>query len=389
MSKPLNIYEYVTFDDENKWLQYQADNITFVTEEGSKAYCFAIKGKFHICIGQENLKHGNEFLVELIKHELGHGLFKHLEFMNGKEKLNRQLFNILADCSIHTHMASPDILDIAGLVCTYERQNLPMLPPEILYNKLENKVDSLEQWIEDNLNDNLWEQEVTPLEQDVISNGITNALNEAEKNGHGIPAQFKSAGTETGQGVDYEYFSKPVKKDKWLEDLLRKVRNRINTTRQLSWHRESRNIIGGGIMQRGLATTNGNNRFLFAIDVSGSMNPRIVERGLNNIIQHSGLKGDNHEVIFFDTRISSKYKLKDTYNIYKEACRYGGGTDVKALWEYAKPDDHLVIFTDGYIYDLSRLQPRTIPPIWVLTNEISRHYLDQLTRLGELVQTNY
>ena len=142
-------------------------------------------------------------------------------------------------------------------------------------------------------------------------------------------------------------------------------------------------------MQRGLATTNGNNRFLFAIDVSGSMNPRIVERGLNNIIQHSGLKGDNHEVIFFDTRISSKYKLKDTYNIYKEARRYGGGTDVKALWEYAKPDDHLVIFTDGYIYDLSRLQPRTIPPIWVLTNEISRHYLDQLTRLGELVQTNY
>ena len=103
--KKINIHDYVTFKGKNTWLLYMVDKIDFFTSKEPEAFCFAKKGKFSIHIGQSILDtKDNELLIQLIQHELGHGTLGHLNYMNTlKDDSERQLFNILADCSIHMH----------------------------------------------------------------------------------------------------------------------------------------------------------------------------------------------------------------------------------------------------------------------------------------------
>ena len=74
----INIHEYITLKGKDEWLVYQVDRIDFTSDNKAKkkAYCFSVKGKFNIFLSKDILEHeSNEFKVEVIKHELGHGMF--------------------------------------------------------------------------------------------------------------------------------------------------------------------------------------------------------------------------------------------------------------------------------------------------------------------------
>ena len=388
--KNFNIHDYVTFKGKDTWLIYMVDKIDFVTskDKGTQAFCFAKKGKFSIHIGQSILDtKDNELLIQLIQHEIGHGTLGHLNYMSTlKNDLEKQLFNILADCSIHMHIANPKILDRLGLCCTYERQGLPILPPEILFNKLREKIPQLKKWIGTNINDLLWQQEGIPdVEQEIITHTLEQGIKEAQEQGHSLP-QGIGAGTEEGQGTDYEFLFEPIKKDAWVDELLRKVRNRLEYTKTTSWRREPHEEIGNGVLKRGYALGGNKNRFLFAIDVSGSMDLEVVKKGLNNILQHTGIHGEQHEVLFFDTRISKTFRVNQVAEILQEANTYGGGTAFSTIFKYAKPEDCLVFFTDGGAYDWNECNKyknkMTNKPIFVHTGS---WYKENIELMGERI----
>lgn len=99
-----------------------------------------------------------------------------------KDDSERQLFNILADCSIHMHIANPKILDKLGEVCTYKRKGFPVLPPEILFVKLREKIPQLKKWIRENINDVLWKQKGIPdVEQEIITHTLEQGIKEAQE----------------------------------------------------------------------------------------------------------------------------------------------------------------------------------------------------------------
>ena len=386
--KKINIHDYVTFKGKNTWLLYMVDKIDFFTSKEPEAFCFAKKGKFSIHIGQSILDtKDNELLIQLIQHELGHGTLGHLNYMNTlKDDSERQLFNILADCSIHMHIANPKILDKLGELCTYKRKGFPVLPPEILFVKLREKIPQLKKWIRENINDVLWKQKGIPdVEQEIITHTLEQGIKEAQEKGYVVP-QGMGAGTEEGQGTDYEFLFEPVKKDEWIDELLRKVRNRLEYTKTTSWRREPHEEIGNGVLKRGYALGGNKNRFLFAVDVSGSMDLEVVKKGLNNILQHTGIHGEQHEVLFFDTRISKTFRVNQVAEILNEAHNYGGGTSFRPIFEYAKPDDCLVFFTDGGAYDIrgTELYANKMlnKPIFVHTGS---WYKDSIEKLGERI----
>jgi predicted metal-dependent peptidase len=143
----INIHDYVTLEGDDEWLLYQADKIDFSSDDTSEktAYCFSVKGKFNIFLSKDILTHeSNEFKVEIIKHELGHGMFGHLMHNKGKTEQQRKLLNILFDCSIHQNLADLSIIEegLGSEGCSYEKCNLPVLPPLLMYQKLNKKLIS-------------------------------------------------------------------------------------------------------------------------------------------------------------------------------------------------------------------------------------------------------
>lgn len=140
------------------------------------------------------------------------------------------------------------------------------------------------------------------------------------------------------------------------------------------------------VYSRGGMLWGNKNRFLFAVDVSGSMDLEVVKKGLNNILQHTGIHGEQHEVLFFDTRISKTFRVNQVAEILNEAHNYGGGTSFRPIFEYAKPDDCLVFFTDGGAYDIrgTELYANKMlnKPIFVHTGS---WYKDSIEKLGERI----
>lgn len=386
----IDIHDYVTLEDKDEWLVYQVDRIDFTSDNKAKkmAYCFSVKGKFNIFLSKDILEHeSNEFKVEVIKHELGHGMFGHLMHNKGKTKDQRKLLNILFDCSIHQNLADLSIIEegMGTEGCSYEKCNLPVLPPLMLYQKLSPKIKQLKDWINNHLVDSLWEQEISQEEQVIISSSIEAGIQQAEVNGCKPPHTFSAgSSTITEDELEMEMLLDTGNPDAWLDILLRIVRNFGNPTRQLSYRREPRNPIDDTILQKGLATNPDKPKLVFAVDCSGSMNKTVVDKALGTILS-LGIKHQEHEVILFDTKISNKFQLKDKDKIMQGLRRYWGGTDVIPVLEYCNPSDQLVIFTDGglvtFELPLSKFYNK---PMWVLTES---YYFDTLRDLGQVITT--
>lgn len=386
----INIHDYVTFRGKDKWLMYQADRIDFNTDNKATktAYCYSVKGKFNIFLSKDILQSvSNKFKVEVIKHELGHGMFGHLLHNKGKTEQQRKLLNILFDCSIHQNLADLSIIeeDMGTEGCSYEKCNLPVLPPLMLYQKLSPKIPQLKEWIDDHLVDKLWEQELSEQEQVIISSSIEAGIQEAEEAGCEAPHTFSAgSSTVTEDELEMDMLLDTSNPDEWLDKLLRIVRNFGNPERVLSYRREPRNPIDDTILQKGLATDSGKPKLVFAVDCSGSMEKNVVDKALGTILS-LGQQHQEHEVILFDNKISAKYQLKDKDKIVQSMRYHWGGTDVIPVLEYCKPSDQLVIFTDGglvtFELPLSKFHNK---PMWVLTES---YYHATLKGLGQVITT--
>ena len=386
----INIHDYVTFEGKDEWLFYQVDRVNFSSdkETSKSAYCFSVKGKFNIFFFFFLLKHeSNEFKIEVIKHELGHGMFGHLLHNKGKTEQQRKLLNILFDCSIHQNLADLSIIEagLEGEGCSYEKCKLPILPPLLMFHKLNQKLKQLDDWVGTHLNDKLWEQEVSEEEQVIISNSIEAGLNEAEENGCSPPHTFTAGGTQVSENdIEMDMLLEKIAQDEWLTTLLRIVRNFGSPTRRLSYKREPRNPIDESILQKGLDTEMAKSKLIFAVDCSGSMDKKVVEKALRNIVS-LGTEQGYHEVLLFDTKISHKFQLHETDKILACLGSYWGGTDVTPVLEYAKSSDQLIIFTDGglvtFDMELTKFNKK---PIWVLTEGYSN---DKLSNFGQVITT--
>jgi predicted metal-dependent peptidase len=385
----INIHEYITLKGKDEWLVYQVDRIDFTSDNKAKkkAYCFSVKGKFNIFLSKDILEHeSNEFKVEVIKHELGHGMFGHLMHNKGKTEQQRQLLNILFDCSIHQNLADLSIIEegmgISG--CSYEKCNLPVLPPLMMYNKLSKKIKQLEDWIKNNLSDTLWKQQISEEEQVVITSSIETGLQKAKESGCEPPHTFTNGGTHVNSEdveVDLLLDRNP---DQWLDTLLRIVRNYGSPDRRLSYKREPRNPIDDSVLQKGLATEITKSKLVFAVDCSGSMNKKIVDRALSTILS-LGTQHASHEVLLFDNKISARFTLKDGEKICESIRTFWGGTDVRPVLSTCKPQDQLIIFTDGGLVNFElELSKFSNKPIWVLTESYYKYKLDSL---GQVITT--
>tara|TARA_R100001015_G_C4634702_1_gene201790 strand:+ start:3792 stop:4934 length:1143 start_codon:yes stop_codon:yes gene_type:complete len=376
----INIHDHVSFDDE-PWLIYQVDKINFYSgDEKDTAYCWSDKGRFSIYISDDLLCKDNKYKLELIKHELGHGMFGHLSFNVGKSEQQRKLFNIVADCSIHVNLADGKYL--GGL--TYENTNLPQLPPELLYDKLNKELSKLEQYISNTLpnNEKLWQHSAPKIETQIIQANIEQGLEEAKKAGAVPSSSFCAGGTQHSTiDIDYDFLIQPEKMAEWLDELLRVVRNFDNQERERTYRREHRNPVCDTILSKGYGNTPAKPKLLFAVDCSGSMDREVVDKALGQLICHV----PDSEVLLFDTKITDVYKLKDKAGILSSIKKFWGGTNLKPVLDYVSPHDSLIVFTDGGLSSFKLDVSKHNLIHFVLTDD---WYKRELSKLGKVILVN-
>lgn len=375
----------------DEWLSYIIPRLDFFTDnlgepQLAPAYCFQEHGKGCVFIANQYLKPGKAIL-EIIKHEVAHLYFGHLKHMKGSNA-EKQLKNILFDCSIHHNSADPVVIsETVGDVCTYESCGLKILPPLVLFDKMKPKVKQMEMFFKENLNDVLWKQKApSDVEQQVISNAIEQGIDEAIKDGKLVPASMPKLGGTGHHDSEREYTLEKVKSPKWLKKLRKYISDTVTKDKNLTWRREPRNMIASNILKKGYGPTKGRGRCLFAIDCSYSMDMSEIERCISVLIQCTSNEGIEGEVLFFDTSITNRVSLKNTEKVLELASRMGGGTAYKPVFDYARPDDILVFYTDGYPNDgasawaTDKLNHK---PIFVLCDShIHEHYLTLLNKVG-------
>lgn len=374
-----NINQHVTLEGDDKWLLYQVDKINFYTDEDrtETAYCFSDKGKFSIFISKDLLAKDNAFKVELIKHELAHGMFQHLSFNVGKTELERKLFNILADCSIHVSCA--DGIMLQGV--TYENMKLPVLPPELLFNKLKPKINQMQDWIEDNLPDTelLWDNEAEKVESQIISQAIQTGLEEAQAEGCTPSKEFTTVGgsEQTDFEQDHEFMMMEYKKPDWLSQVLRIVKDFSNPSRERTYRREHRNPVDDSILTKGYGNIPDSPDLVFAIDCSGSMSPYVVDRAISQLVQFV----PDSRVILFDTKVTDVFKLHQKAQIMNAIKSYWGGTDIRPVLDIVNKRDKLIIFTDGG-FNTFRFDTEGRSLVYVLTDN---YYEYRLEKTGKVI----
>jgi len=365
----IDINKYVTFGKEDAWISYQLDRCKILTDDttSAPAYCYAEHGVFCIFIAKDYIVKGGKVLVELLKHELAHGYFGHLRYMKGREK-HKQLLNVLFDCSIHVNAADATTLSTLGDICTYDSVKLPILPPLVLYEKLKKEMDNktLDMFLDNNLSDVLWKQKaISELENQVIHRTMDEGIREAERDGHVAPDSYGSGpGTGSNLGTDIDVLKEAT--PDWIHQLKKFLLNSIAKHKSPSWHREARNLTHPDILKRGYAPSTSKGRCLFAIDCSWSMNPRYVSQAVSVLLhctEHEDIEGS---AVFFDSKVSKRVSLRNKAEIITLAQERGGGTSLQPVIDYARPDDLVVFYTDGWFdrCDSSRLQR---PPICVIT----------------------
>lgn len=370
----IDVNKYVKFKPEDHWLSYQLDRCKVYTDHAAQApaYCFAERGVFCIFILKKYLIEGGQVLVELLKHELAHGYFGHLRYMKGKAK-DRQVLNILFDCSIHVNAADHTVLQTVGDICTYKSCNLPVLPPQVIYDNLKkDKSFNQDMFIENNLSDELWKQKpISDLEHQVIKHSIHQALEDAARDGYGVPMDMGSGiGTDSAEGRDLIMAKDTT--PQWIHDIQKYLLDTIPRHKNLSWHREPRNPIGNYILTKGHAPTSSNSKCVFAIDCSYSMEQKYIEQALNAITHATIKEGIEGDAMFFDSNTSERIPIQLTDKILKTAKSRGGGTSLQPVINAVEPNDIVIFYTDGYFnhIDISKM---TRPPVFVLTPDHSTY----------------
>ena len=381
----VNLSKLINYNiqEKDKWILYQLENINCWTDSTKKqtAYCYSKDGNLNIFISHDIIREGKQLLTETIKHEIYHAYYGHLNGMLHKNKAQRQLLNILYDCSIHQGPVNHSIFTKHNMnPCTYASCDLPILPPHVLYDKMKDNIS--QSFILNHLNDNLWEQSpISDVEQSVLQNSIEQALDKAEEEGHALPNGLEG-GTSKGKGRE-GFEMDIVKNPKWLKELIHTIKNYGQDYKHKSWHREPRQEIGGGIMKRGLTNGKSKTRFLFAIDCSASMSTQDIRICVSAIHSASVREGLQGEALFFDTHVDKKVDIRDTESILKQVELYGGGTEFNCVLQYASPNDILVFWTDGGAWDLHQLNTDKFihKPTFVLTTDWKQKWYSKLGKV--------
>lgn len=322
--------------------------------------CVCRKGiNVELCINKEFWdEQTDEMQLSIIKHEVGHILFKHLtmmEYFGDKEH-----FNISSDCEVNSYIPNlqKDPFCYAsrfnlknGQGTKYYYENIPKQEnsdqEQSQFSNDQSNVGSHEQWKDF--------QNISNAEKQLIENQIDyqakSAAEQCQKIAGSIPGELKSY-------LDSLFEHKPQVFN-WKAYFRRVIGNLITSELYLTRMRPSRRFpTGRGVKFKRKPT------ILVGVDTSGSV-PDSDLCDFFSEIHHIWKTGVDVTVAQVDTKIEhiDKYDGKFNREIYGR-----GGTEFSSLItfynEHRSEFSSIVIFTDGYVsLDL----PPFLNSVWVIT----------------------
>ncbi len=392
-----------------QWIQYVKTDISYytTTDETHVAYGYVDNsGCANIVINKTIWDKSNDTQkAHVIAHELGHFMYNHYgfvenvikpEILEGKAH-SPQLLNIVGDCGIHTHLADDKVVTSAiqllqpeGNAATYQSYKFPVLPPIILYRFLQPKLDEVAKQALDGCGCGFAEGQLQhgskdmSCDGDIIAGNMLDDLKDALKdnpNGElakeigkaidSIESNQKNAGTQHGGGREMPAVM-PTKYP-WVVTMLRYLKKSLSQHRKPSYRRESKRQdypSDSEILLKGRSRVYDKTECILCVDVSGSMSRGEVNQALSGMAMMCMNYGVKGSLIFFDAKASPKFNIHqgmDIDKIIEASTLFGGGTEFNCVMPHLKPTDHVVIYTDTYLYNSVSFSDFNPKPIVVTT----------------------
>lgn len=309
-----------------------------------------------LCVNKEFWeKQDDATQIAIIKHELGHILFKHMfmwDFFGDKKRLN-----VATDCEVNSYI--PELQKDPW--CYPQAFNLPCgSGSKYYYENLPNDVGR-----DDNNNDDhsSWSDfdDLNDAEKELINQQIDHMAKEVatqvQRMAGKIPGEFK-------QYIDNLFKQKPAVFN-WKAYFRRLLGTAIETFPKKSRRKESKRFDGAaGIKQKH------KHKILVAIDTSGSVSDDELKDFFEEI-NHIYKAGAQVDILEFDYSVQRTYP----YNGKWDGSISGrGGTNFEPPIQWLNERRHVysacALFTDGYA-ETEGLHPMK-EIIWVITSDGDR-----------------
>lgn len=235
------------------------------------------------------------------------------------------------------------------------------------WSKTESESELVKQVI-DSVVKSAIEKNAQDIEKSSIKDNITSALKDAsgikKSSRYGnSPGDFISKVKVTGNG-----------KVKWNFILNRLIRKTLSSNYLSSFKRTSRRY---GELVKGKIKNHKIDNIIVAVDTSGSIDEKLHERFMEEIILIRRMFKVEIRYIQCDTEITQDIKLKRYTDIENIEIKGGGGTDFVPVFEYIKQKHYtpnaILYFTDGQ----GRYPEKSnIDTLWILSDDDCLRYGD-------------
>ena len=235
------------------------------------------------------------------------------------------------------------------------------------WSKTESESELVKQVI-DSVVKSAIEKNAQDIEKSSIKDNITSALKDAsgmkKSSRYGnSPGDFISKVKVTGNG-----------KVKWNFILNRLIRKTLSSNYLSSFKRTSRRY---GELVKGKIKNHKIDNIIVAVDTSGSIDEKLHERFMEEIILIRRMFKVEIRYIQCDTEIKQDIKLKRYTDIENIEIKGGGGTDFVPVFEYIKQKHYtpnaILYFTDGQ----GRYPEKSnIDTLWILSDDDCLRYGD-------------
>lgn len=225
------------------------------------------------------------------------------------------------------------------------------------WSKTESESELIKQ-VADQVVKSAMEKNINDINKSEIKDNLTEALQKSSKSRrHGdTPGDFINKVKVTGNG-----------KVKWNYILNRLIRRTLSSNYLSSFKRTSRRY---GELVKGKIKNHKIDNIIVAVDTSGSINEKLHERFMEEIILIRRMFKVDIRYIQCDTRVTQDIKLKRYTNIEDIEIKGGGGTDFNPVFEYIKEKNYkpnaILYFTDG-CGDYPKSS--NIDTLWILDND--------------------
>ncbi len=335
-----------------------------------------------LCINEEfwNNLESDEMREAIIKHEVGHILFKHITMSENFD--NHTRFNYAADCEVNSNIpllqqkpwvypAGFNLANNLGTKTYYEQIDISDHSPDSTFHN--NNSDCPNPDKSGNQSDDQQSQ-IDPSDSHASWKDFQN-ISEAEK--ELIEQQTDFLAKHTAEQVQKMCGNIPGQFKEYIDNLFKQKEPVFN------WKAYFRRILGNSILMY-LKNTRykpsvrfpdspgtilkSKPKVLVAVDTSGSVSDKELSDFFTEI-QHLYKSGVQIDVVEFDTRIHTRFRYKGPKEIPINGRGGTDATEVFKLYNTDKSYSTLVVFTDGYL-SINHLKAQNV--VWVITSNGSK-----------------